>query len=228
MGESAGDRRSWYTRRVPGIEQIPWLYDLGMSVLETTGLGRWRRWLASGVVGSRVLDVGCGTGRNLALLDGRIRALGLDPCRPSLLKARRRAPHAWLVQGRAEALPFRDGAFDTVTSGLAFCSVDDPLAGLAEVRRVLRPGGALRMLEHVRSHHPWQASLQDLAQPAWTWLTGGCRPNRDTEGTVARAGFAVDTGSRHAVGSMRRFVARPAWESPRPGGTETDDHAIRT
>ena len=213
---------------MPGIEQIPWLYDLGMAVLERTGLGRWREWLVSGVADGRVLDLGCGTGRNLALFDGRVRALGLDPCRQSLLKARRRAPHARLVQGRAEALPFRDGAFDTVTTGLVFCSVDDPQKGLAEVCRVLRPGGALRMLEHVRSHHAWQASLQDLAQPAWTWLTGGCRPNRDTEGAVARAGFAVDAGSRDAAGSMRRFVARPAGEPPRPDRAWTGDHAIRT
>jgi ubiquinone/menaquinone biosynthesis C-methylase UbiE len=192
---------------VRGIEQIPWLYDVGMTILEHTGLGSWRAWLASEVEG-RVLDIGCGTGRNLALFDVRVRAVGLDPCGDSLRQARTRAPRALFVQARAEALPFRDGAFDTVTSGLVFCSVDDPPAGLAEVRRVLRPGGSLRMLEHVRSLNWWQASLQDVAQPAWTWMTGGCRPNRETEAAVARAGFVVDAGTRHAAGSMRRFVAR--------------------
>ena len=112
-------------------------------------------------------------------------------------------------QARAEALPFRDGAFDTVVSGLVFCSVDDVPAGLAEVRRVLRPEGALHMLEHVRSPIAWQAALQDLGQPAWTWITGGCHPNRDTEAGVRRAGFDIDAGTRRASGSMRRFVARP-------------------
>lgn len=192
-----------------GIEQIPWLYDAGMAVLEATGLGRWRRWLARDVSG-RLLDVGCGTGRNLALFDGRARVVGLDPCWQSLRKARRRAPEAWLVHARAEMLPFRDGVFDTVTSGLVFCSVDDPARGLGEVRRVLRGGGSLRMLEHVRSRRPLQARLQDLTQPAWTWLTGGCRPNRDTEAAVAAAGFVVVDGTRRAVGNMRRFEARPA------------------
>lgn len=190
-----------------GIEQIPWLYDAGMAVLEATGLGRWRRWLLRGVSGP-LLDVGCGTGRNLALVDGRVRAVGLDPCWESLRKARLRAPSAWLVHARAEMLPFRDGAFETVTSGLVFCSVGDPDRGLAELRRVLRPGGALRMLEHVRSRRPWQARLQDLTQPAWTWLTGGCHPNRDTEAAVAAAGFVVVGGTRRAVGNMRRFEAR--------------------
>jgi ubiquinone/menaquinone biosynthesis C-methylase UbiE len=193
---------------VRGIEQIPWLYDAGMTLLEATGLGGWRRWLAGGLSG-RLLDLGCGTGRNLALFGDATRAVGLDPCWEALLRARERAPRAWLVRARAEALPFRDGAFDAVTCGLVFCSVDDPAAGLRELRRVLRRGGCLRMLEHVRSERPGQAWLQDLAQPAWTWLTGGCRPNRRTEAAVAGAGFVLVPDTRRAVGSMRRFVASP-------------------
>lgn len=196
-----------------GIEQIPWIYDLCMTVLERTGLRRWREWLVDGSRG-HVLDVGCGTGRNLALFDGRARVVAVDPCAQSLRAARRRAPHALLVRARAEALPFREGAFDAVTSGLVFCSVGDPGAGLRELHRVLRPGGSLRMLEHVRSPRPWQARMQDWVQPAWTWFTGGCHPNRDTEAMVARAGFTIDAASRRARGSMRRFVARPATEAP--------------
>lgn len=191
-----------------GIEQIPWLYDVGMALLERAGLRRWRAWLVDGGAG-RVLDVGCGTGRNLALFDGRASVVAVDPCTAALARARRRAPGAALVCARAEALPFRDGVFDAVTSGLVFCSVADPHAGLRELRRVLRPHGVLRMLEHVRSEWPWQARLQDLAQPAWTRFTGGCHPNRDTEAAVARGGFVIDAGSRRARGTLRRFVARP-------------------
>jgi ubiquinone/menaquinone biosynthesis C-methylase UbiE len=113
-----------------------------------------------------------------------------------------------LVVARAEALPFRDGTFDTVLSGLVFCSVGDPPRGLAEVRRVLATGGAVRMLEHVRATAPWRAALQDLIQPAWTCAAGGCHPNRDTERAVTRAGFVID--DRRAQGTMRRFSARPA------------------
>jgi ubiquinone/menaquinone biosynthesis C-methylase UbiE len=195
---------------VRGVEQVPWLYDLGMSLLEATGLGHWRRWLTSGVGPGRVLDVGCGTGRSLALLPPGARAVGLEPCADSLRRARRRAPRALLVQARAEALPFRDGAFPTVTSGLVFCSVRDVPLGLAELRRVLASGGTLRMLEHVRSHYRWQAWLQDRLQPLWTCVTGGCHPNRETERAVEVAGFRIDGATRRAAGSMRRFVALPS------------------
>ena len=132
----------------------------------------------------------------------------MDPAGDSLRRARRRAPGARLVQASVEALPFRAGAFDTVVSGLVFCSVDDPARGLAEVRRVLAAGGTLRMLEHVRSEHPRRARWQDRLQPMWTRVSGGCRPNRDTERTVKRAGFAVDAATRRARGNMRRLVAR--------------------
>jgi ubiquinone/menaquinone biosynthesis C-methylase UbiE len=98
--------------------------------------------------------------------------------------------------------------FDTVLSGLVFCSVADPRRGLLEVRRVLAPRGQLRMLEHVRSTRPWKACLQDVCQPAWTWIAGGCRPNRNTERTVEAAGFRIEVEGRRAKGELRRFVAR--------------------
>jgi ubiquinone/menaquinone biosynthesis C-methylase UbiE len=195
-----------------GVEQVPWLYDAGMVLLEKTGLGRWREWL-SGEVGGRVLDLGCGTGRNLPLFDAA-RVVGVDPCFESLLAARRRAPGVPLVRARAEALPFRDRSFDTVASGLVFCSVSDPPAGLAEVRRVLASGGTLRMLEHVRAHGRFAEWMQDRTQPAWTWFTGGCHPNRDTEAAVAAAGFVVDPSTRRARGDMRRFEARVGGTPP--------------
>ena len=189
-----------------GFEQIPWLYDTTLALVERTGLKSWREWLCDGTRG-RVLDVGCGTGRNLPLLPPG--SVGVDPALDPLRRARRRAPGARLVQARAEALPFRDASFDTVVSGLVFCSVDDPASGLAEVRRILRPAGSLRMLEHVRSERPWRARVQDLIQPAWTWIAGGCRPNRATERTVEDAGFAIDRDSYRARKNIRRFVARP-------------------
>jgi ubiquinone/menaquinone biosynthesis C-methylase UbiE len=194
-----------------GFEQVPWAYDGLCSLLELTGLGRWRRRLCEGARG-RVLDLGCGTGRNLPLLPPG--TVAIDPARDPLRRARRRAPAARLVQARAEALPFRDGAFDTVVSGLVFCSVDDPARGLAEIRRVLGRGGTLRMLEHVRSEHPRWARIQDRVQPVWTRITGGCRPNRDTERAVEAADFVIEAATRRARGNMRRLVARA---EPAPG-----------
>lgn len=196
-----------------GVEHIPWLYDATCALAECGGLGRWRRWLATGARG-RTLDLGCGTGRNLPLFPRDARVIGLEPSPHVLRRARRRAPGVPLVQGSAEALPFRDGVFDTVVSGLVLCSVPDPGRALGEVRRVLAPAGTLRLLEHVRSTRPWKARLQDRIQPFWTWFSGGCRPNRDTEQAVETAGFAIDAEGRRTKRDMRRFAARP---SP-PGG----------
>ena len=190
-----------------GVERIPWLYDGLCAVLERTGLAEWRRWLASGARG-RTLDVGCGTGRGLPLYSPGVRAIGLDPAWDSLGRARRRAPGVSLVQGSAEALPFRAGAFDTVVSSLVFCSVAEPARGLAEVKRVLRPDGRLRMIEHVRSRRAWKAAFQDRVQPLWTWASGGCHPNRETERAVESAGLAIEVDDRAEMADMRRFSAR--------------------
>jgi ubiquinone/menaquinone biosynthesis C-methylase UbiE len=213
---------------VRGVEQIPWLYDAAMVLLEKAGLGSWRTWLAAGVRPGRVLDLGCGTGRSLPLYGSGVLAIGLDPCHASLLKARRRAPSAPLVRARAEALPFRDGTLDAVVSGLVFCSVSDVPRGLAEVKRVLKPEGVLRMLEHVRAGGRLAARLQDLTQPAWTWFTGGCHPNRDTERAVADAGFVIDRDSYRARGDMRRFVtlARRPPRAAREGSREPLPKAV--
>lgn len=189
-----------------GFEEIPWLYDLAMALLERGGLRRWREWLVRGATG-RTLDLGTGTGRDLPLYPPGVRTFALDPHRENLHRARRRAPGVPLVLARAEALPFRKGVFDTVVSGLVLCSVSDQAASLAEVRRVLRAGGALRLLEHVR-HRGFRGTLQDLVQPAWTALAGGCHPNRETEAAVAAAGFRIEPESVRARGAMRRLQAR--------------------
>lgn len=192
-----------------GIEQIPWLYDALSAVVDRFGLAQWRRWLAHGAHG-RTLEVGCGTGRNLPLYGPTARVVGLDPSLEALRRGRRRAPRTPLVAGSAEALPFRDAAFDTLVCSLVLCSVPDAARSLSEARRVLARGGQLRLLEHVRSTRPWRARWQDRLQPLWTRLAGGCHPNRDTEAAVDRAGFVVDPGQRRARGDLRRLVARPS------------------
>jgi SAM-dependent methyltransferase len=150
-----------------GVEQIPWVYDAMCSVMEWTGLSRWREWLVKGAQG-RTLEVGCGTGRNLARYPPSLCVIALEPDALALKKAKSRAPNALLVRGSAEALPFRDGAFDTVVSSLVFCSVPQPEVGLREIGRVLTADGQLRMLEHVRHDSKPIGWVQDLIQPAWT------------------------------------------------------------
>jgi ubiquinone/menaquinone biosynthesis C-methylase UbiE len=191
-----------------GIEQVPFLYDAMMAVAEATGFRSWRRQLVAGARG-RVLDVGCGTGRNLPLYPVELEVVGCDLRVELLLAARRRAPGWPLVLASAEALPFADRCFDTAVSGLVFCSVGEPRRGLAELRRVLAPDGRLRMLEHVRSRRPWFARWQDLIQPAWTVVSGGCHPNRDTERSVREAGFRIEAAGYRARRNVRLFAARP-------------------
>lgn len=191
-----------------GVEQIPWLYDVMCTVLETSGLSRWREWLVGGARGT-TLEVGCGTGRNLPRYEKNLTLVAVEPLADMLAKAKSRAPHALLVRASAEALPFRDGAFDTVVSSLVFCSVPDPDKGLGEVKRVLGDEGELRMMEHVRNDQSRLGGWwQDTIQPAWTAVAGGCHPNRRTVEAVERAGFSIDDDGRRSSGNMRRFTAR--------------------
>lgn len=193
---------------VRGVEQIPWLYDAYMALMEAVGFGQWRRWVVEGARG-RTLDLGCGTGRNLRLFPEPAEVIGLELELRMARRARSRAPDRPLLVARAENLPFRTGSFQTVVSSLVFCSVGDPKSGLLEVRRVLRDSGRLRMLEHVRSEWAPLARIQDFCQPVWTGITGGCHPNRDTERQVEQAGFSIDRSSRKARGTMRCFSAIP-------------------
>ncbi len=192
--------------RRSGLENIPWLYDLAMSLVERGRFRRWRQWLVGGARG-RVLEIGCGTGRNLPLYPAGVRVTAVDPWPQNVAAARRRSPRALLVQARAEALPFAAAAFDTTVASLVLCSVEDPARALSEIRRVLAPGGSVRAIEHVRARSRWLSRLQDAVQPAWTWVTGGCHPNRDTESLVAAAGLRISEDGRRARGLLRRFAA---------------------
>jgi ubiquinone/menaquinone biosynthesis C-methylase UbiE len=189
-----------------GVEQIPWVYDAMCFVLEWTGLDRWRNWLVGSVKG-RTLEVGCGTGRNLPRYAAEALVIALEPEADALARARGRAPNRLFVRASAEALPFREGAFDTVVSSLVFCSVPRPEVGLAEIKRVLTDAGQLRMMEHVRSEG-WYGGVQDFLQPAWTKVAGGCHPNRRTEASVEAAGFVMEEEGRRSDGTMRRFTAK--------------------
>lgn len=173
-----------------GIEQIPWMYDVLFWIIERCGLAGWRRWLVGGARG-RTLDIGCGTGRNLPLYRPGVEVIGLDLSADALARAKQRAPKTTLMLGSAEDLPFPDGYFDTVVSGLVFCSVSDPIKGLREVRRVLKPTGELRMIEHVRARWRWRQWWQNFIQPAWVCASGGCHTNRDTEENLRLAGFVI-------------------------------------
>ena len=158
-------------------------------------MGDRRRRLLAGARGA-VLEIGGGTGANLANYRDveRVVVAEPDPFMRRRLEqklADARVPVEVSVAG-AEALPFPDGSFDTVVSTLVLCTVPDQEAALDEVRRVLRPGGKLLFIEHVRAVGS-RARWQDRIEPLWRRLLGGCHPNRDTVAAIEEAWFEIDT-----------------------------------
>ncbi|HEU4706714.1 MAG TPA: class I SAM-dependent methyltransferase [Solirubrobacterales bacterium] len=178
-------------------------YDRGFKKTEEAGLRDMRRELLSTARG-RVLEVGAGTGLNLELYPPEVENLTLaepDPhmakqLRPKLAESSRRAE---LVEAPAEELPFADGSFDTVVVTLVLCTVPDQAAGLAEIKRVLKPGGRLLFLEHVRSEDPGVARWQDRLERPWRFLGDGCHCNRDTVAAIGAAGFEVGEVNRNQL-----------------------------
>ena len=148
----------------------------------------------------RVLEVGAGTGFNARYYPGGVADVTLtDEVGGMLRRAERRADEAGLrvetVTAPVERLPFEDESFDTVVGSLLLCSVDDQDAALAEIRRVLKPGGRYLFLEHVRSDDPKVARRQDRWERVWGVVAMGCHPNRDTLPRIESA-FAVDEVER--------------------------------
>lgn len=142
-----------------------------------------------------ILEVGAGNGLNFACYDPefveRVEATELDSSMLSYARARAQgAPvSVTLTQANVEQLPFADAYFDCIVCTLVFCSVNDPLRGLQEMRRVLKPGSQLLMIEHVRAQKRMLALLQDLITPLARLLLGNCHWNRSTVQTVQEAGF---------------------------------------
>ena len=203
------DRAPVAPRRSPA----PWFYDAVVTGLDRLGLARLRRELSRGLDGS-VLEVGVGTGRQLPHHPASAQVTAVDPDGAALAVAARRSPGTRLVVATAEALPFDDASFDWVVVALALCTVGDPDAALREMRRVLRPGGRLRALEHVRSQHPTIARAQAVANPLWGAVAGGCRLDRPTRQLIVAAGFSLVSQQAHLGGHIVIIEAtRGDWAS---------------
>lgn len=159
-----------------------------------------------------VLEPGMGSGRNLPLYDpAKVRrVIGVDPGKDLLRIARRRARGLPLavefLEQSAETLPLEDHSVDTVVLTYAGCTIPDIRGALREFRRVLRPGGRLLFCEHGRSPEPRVARFQDMINPLWTRLAGGCNVNRDIESLLREAGFAIEKVERFYRPSRPKFV----------------------
>lgn len=162
-----------------------------------------------------VLEVGAGTGLNFVLYDpARVeRVEAIEPDTAMLRYAQKRLEMACvpitLTQAGAENLPFADETFDSAVATLVFCSVDDAVQGLREIMRVLKPGGLLLLVEHVRSRGSVAARVQNVVTPLTKLALGNCHWNRDTARTVAEAGFQ-ETYRRDIPGVLMPLVVLEA------------------
>jgi len=192
------------------------IYDGFMCETERACLGAWRDELLGGLAGE-VAEVGAGTGANLPHYPSPVTRLTLlepDRAMRKHLVARRaadpgRAQKIDIADAPAEALPFGDASLDAVVGTLVLCTVRDPARVLAEVRRVLKPGGAYVFLEHGAADEGsprlwWQRRLE----PAWGLIADGCRLTRRADEALAMAGFRIETSRRESM--------RKAWPIMRP------------
>lgn len=176
-------------------------YGLLSRRAEDGDLGKRRHALLAHASG-RVLDLGVGTGESFKHLPAAVSELvGIDTDPVMLRQARRRLGEAGvtvrLVRGNGERLPFADATFDSAIVALVLCTVKDPAATVAELHRVLRPGGRLLVMEHVRAADETLAGWQDRLQRPWSWVNGGCRPNRATIDMIEAAGFRIERLERY-------------------------------
>jgi ubiquinone/menaquinone biosynthesis C-methylase UbiE len=172
------------------------LYDRMLAGSERAGLSEHRHDLLSRASGT-VLEIGAGTGLNLEHYPDAVSELVLaEPEEPMArrlerrLAARGRAGR--VVRAPAESLPFADDSFDTVVSTLVLCTVADPERSLAEVERVLRPGGRFLFLEHVRSDDPRIARWQDRLHGIWRRCGRGCNCNRPTPALIGESRLTIE------------------------------------
>jgi ubiquinone/menaquinone biosynthesis C-methylase UbiE len=184
-------------------------YDRMMRGTEEAGMDAMRRGLVADASG-RVLEIGAGTGANFPHYNGGLESLVVTEPQAAMVRrlqraAHEQAPHAQVLRAPAEDLPFEDDSFDTVVSTLVLCGVDDQPRALREAQRVLRPGGRLLFIEHVRADDPGLARRQDRMN----WLNrivAGCDCNRPTLSTIEEAGFTVSELEHSEVPKAPKFV----------------------
>jgi ubiquinone/menaquinone biosynthesis C-methylase UbiE len=172
-------------------------YDWFLSSSEQAGLSDRREELLSSATG-RTIEIGAGTGLNLAHYPDAVGELVVvEPDRHMAKHLRARVAEspraAEVVQAPGEALPFPDDSFDTAVVTLVLCTAPDPDAVLAEIARVLVPGGRLLFMEHVRSDEPEVARWQDRLHRPWKAFGNGCHCNRATLATISASPFEVES-----------------------------------
>jgi ubiquinone/menaquinone biosynthesis C-methylase UbiE len=185
-------------------------YDFFFARAERGGLRDLRRD-ALATASGRTLEIGAGTGLNHDLYPAAVTALTLtEPFAPMAAQLRAKAATLTrpveVVEAGAEELPFPDSSFDTVALTLVLCTVPDPDRALAEIARVLKPGGRLLFLEHVRSDDPSLARWQDRLHGPWFAFGHGCHCNRDTLATIERSPLEVEHAEEGSIPNVPPLV----------------------
>ena len=170
-------------------------YDRLLKGTEEAGLRETRRETLAEASG-RTIDLGAGTGVNHGLFPEAVTELVMAEPDPHMFKRLRakvdQGANLELIQASADDLPFEDDSFDTAVFTLVLCTVPDPAAALAETARVLKPGGKLLFVEHVRADDPGLARWQDRLERPWRFFADGCHCNRDTVATIEAAPFEIE------------------------------------
>lgn len=181
------------------------LYERISEQADQRGAAEHRSTLLEGLSG-HVIEVGAGNGRNFAHYPSSVtEVLAVEP-EPRLRATAERAAadasvRVQVVTGVAERLPAEDASFDAGVASLVLCTVRDQQRALAELRRVIRPGGELRFYEHVVSNRPSTARIQRVLDATlWPRVSGGCHLARDTHSAIERAGFEIETSRRFPFG----------------------------
>ena len=193
------------------------LYDR-IQALSERNFKPWREKLCRQASGD-ILEVGVGTGKNLLFYPSGVKLTGIDLSDQMLERARRLAREHGLAirlrEGDVQALDLRDQSFDTVVATFVFCSVPDPVRGLEELGRVVKPDGCILLLEHVRVDRPILGPLMDLMNPIWVRLMGA-NINRQTVENVQRAGLTIESIEHLGpMGMVKLIVARSSGPSER-------------
>ncbi|HEX2161992.1 MAG TPA: class I SAM-dependent methyltransferase [Thermoleophilaceae bacterium] len=185
-------------------------YDFFFQRAERAGLRELRRRALAGASG-KTLEIGAGTGLNHDLYPPAVTELTLtEPFEPMARQLREKASALTVpvevIETPAEALPFPDDSFDTAVLTLVLCTVPEPDRALAEIARVLKPGGRFLFLEHVRAPDPGLARWQDRLAGPWRAFGHGCNCNRDTLATIERSELEVERAERGEFPKMPPLV----------------------